>query len=73
MLSPHTTMKQQSKYEAAGVKRNLDYRSSRRTSDLPSAPAKLHPARDLMICLGWLRLFRAIVSPSGRRPSTDET
>jgi hypothetical protein len=30
----------------------------------PNTPAnrRLHPARELMICLGWLRLFQAIVA-----------
>jgi phosphatidylserine decarboxylase len=30
----------------------------------PIAPGnrRLHPARELMICLGWLRLFQAIVA-----------
>jgi hypothetical protein len=29
---------------------------------------RFDPARGLMICLGWLRLFRTIVSPSVKRP-----
>ena len=37
----------------------------------------LHPARSLMIDLGWLRLFQVIVSgyrkPAARRPSLYET
>ena len=40
-----------------------------------SAPS-FHPARGLMICLGWLRLFQAIVPngiPSARRPFSHET
>jgi hypothetical protein len=43
---------------------------------LAAADSHLHPARGLMICLGWLRLFRAIVSdgiPSARRPFPHET
>src|SRR5947207_979404 len=35
-----------------------------------------HPARGLMICLGWLRLFQAIVSdgvPAARRRFAHET
>jgi hypothetical protein len=28
----------------------------------PLAAPRFNPARELMICLGWLRLFQAIVS-----------
>jgi hypothetical protein len=41
-----------------------------------AAPAfPMHPARGLLICIGWLRLFRTIVSgdlPSARRPVPHE-
>ncbi len=43
---------------------------------LAESDPRFHPARGLMICLGWLRLFRAIVSdgiPSARRPWPHET
>ncbi len=52
---------------SAGVHR-ADRPAKKREGRLPIAVpetyALLQPARELMICLGWLRLFRTIVSPS---------
>jgi hypothetical protein len=46
-------------------------RTSARTSRTAQAPtAPFHPARGLMICIGWLRLYQTIISgaiPSSRR------
>ena len=54
-----------------GAKRAASQRQSSEPTR-PMAPrAALHPARGLMICMAWLRLFRAVVSdglPSARRP-----
>lgn len=47
------------------------------TTLLTRPMADMSPARQLMICLGWLRLFQVIVSgptkPAARRPSLYET
>ncbi len=38
----------------------------------PELRAVLQPARELLICLGWLRLYRTIVSPMLDAPHTGE-
>lgn len=43
---------------------------------LARSDPRFHPARGLMICFGWLRLFQTIVSdgiPSTRRTFSHET
>ena len=48
-------------------------RSAEPNSPLAATGSRFHPARALLISLGWLRLFQAIVSdgiPSARRPSS---
>ena len=42
----------------------------------PPPYRRFHPARELMICLGWLRLFQAIVAegvPISEGPIANET
>jgi alkyl hydroperoxide reductase subunit AhpC len=49
--------------------------STERNNPLAVSAPQFHPARGLMICLGWLRLFQAIVAgtPSARKPISHET
>ena len=60
-----------------GAKRTASQRqSSEPIRPMAALGSAFHPARGLMICMGWLRLFQAIVSdglPSARGPFPDET
>ena len=49
--------------QASGLRSLERYRAKTRLSTRAEDPA--HVARELVICLGWFRLFRTILSPGG--------
>ena len=77
VVIPHTSMDDQSNSKYSGMKAgSSQIRFSTQTRLASSPLSKISPARQLMICLGWLRLFQVIVSeyqkPALRRPSPYE-
>lgn len=66
---PHTGMNEHpSRSKRSSVKRHRSPIELRNPKNSPKP--NLSPARQLLVCLGWLRLFQSIISPRTKSART---